>query len=178
MSFSEALLVGANVRNRLRIATLTPPLHSTVHDYLHRIPGKAKEGGSGFDSAARLQDLDGKRPEEEGKAAMLPRPRSHDGLHLHPVGGAAAPRQPGNHFRRELHGVEVPPAPLLCMIGQAAGTATFRARNIRTDMSQADLDPPLLQPKVNRFDSPGFINSQQSGIMRRECVHPGTLCRR
>jgi hypothetical protein len=44
----------------------------------------------------------------------------------------------------------------------------------RTAVSQG-FDLPLIAPKVNSIDSPGFIHSQQSGIVRRERVRPGTL---
>jgi hypothetical protein len=43
----------------------------------------------------------------------------------------------------------VPPAAFFRVIGKAAGLATFRAGNARTNVCQADFDSPLIKPKVN-----------------------------
>ena len=63
------------------------------------------------------------------------------------------------------------------MVGQAAANAAFRAGNARTDVRQADLDSPLVEPKVNSIDSPGVVEAQQPGVVRGMCVDPGNLRR-
>jgi hypothetical protein len=88
---------------------------------------------------------------------------------------ASASRKPGDQLRGELHGVEVPPPPLIGVIGESAGTATFRARDARTEVREPNLDSSLFEPKVNRVNPPRVIDPEQTGIMRRECFHPGTL---
>ena len=120
-----------------------------------------------------MKDFDGEGFEEQRETAVLSGPRRHDGLH--PVIRAAAPRQSGDQFRRELHRVEVPPTPLFRVIGQPAGLAAFRAENARANVRQPDFDSPLIEPKVNSIDSPGVVKAQETGIVRRRCVHSGNL---
>jgi hypothetical protein len=96
-----------------------------------------------------LKDFDGEGFEEQRETAVLSGPRRHDGLH--PVIRAAAPRQSGDQFRRELHRVEVPPTPLFRVIGQPAGLAAFRAGNTRADVRQPDFDSPLIVPNGESF---------------------------
>jgi hypothetical protein len=76
-----------------------------------------------------------------------------------------APRKTGDKLRDELHGVQMPPPALLTVIGQAAGSSTFRARNATADMREANLDTPLIDLKVHILHLPGFIDSQEAGIM-------------
>ena len=171
--FSKALLVDADVANGRRVTPLEAPFDGPIHDRLGRVPGKSKEGGSGFDGAARLQDFDRKGFEEQGETAVFPGPRRHD--RLHPVVRAAAPWQPGDQLCRELHCVEVPPAPLFRVNCKATGLAAFPAGHARTDVRQADFDSTLIEPKVNSIDSPGVIEAQKPGIVGGECIHPGNL---
>ena len=96
-----------------------------------------------------MKDFDGEGFEEQRETAVLSGPRRHDGLH--PVIRAAAPRQSGDQFRRELHRVEVPPTPLFRVIGQPAGLAAFRAGNTRADVRQPDFDSPLIVPNGESF---------------------------
>ena len=170
---AEALLVDTNVANGRHFTSLKPPFDGSIHDRLGRVPGEPEEGGGGLDRAGRLQDFDGKGFEEQGETAVLSGPRRHD--RLHPVLRAAAPRQSGDKLRRELHRVEVTPAPLFRVIGQAARLPAFRAENARADVHQADFDSPLVKPKVNTIDSPGVVQAQKSGIVGGKCVHPGNL---
>jgi len=141
------------------------------------MPSGVRKPSGGFDRAARLQDFDGKDFEEEGETAVLPGPGRHDRLHA--VVQAAASRQAGHQLRRELHRFEVPPAAFFCVIGKAAGLATFREGNARTNVCQADFNSPLIKPKANSIDSPGVVEAQKPGIVRGKCVHPHNLrCRR
>ena len=111
--------------------------------------------------------------EEEGETAVLPGPGRHDRLHA--VLRTSASWESGDQLRRELHGVEVPPSPLVGVIGKPAGNATFRARDARTEVREPNLDSPLFEPKVHRVNPPRVIDPEQSSIMRRECFHPRTL---
>jgi hypothetical protein len=79
---------------------------------------------------------------------------------------APAPRKAGDQLRRELHGVEVPPTPLVGMIGEAAGLATFGAEHARTDVRQPDLNSSILDLEVDRLHPPGVIEAKQTGVMR------------
>jgi hypothetical protein len=45
---------------------------------------------------------------------------------------ASASWESDDQLRRELHGVEVPPTPLIGVIGKPAGTAAFRATDAGT----------------------------------------------
>jgi len=89
--------------------------------------------------------------------------------------GASASRKPGDQLRGELHGVEVSPPPLIGVIGEPAGTATFRTIDARAEVREPNLDSSLFEPKVNRVNPPRVIDPEQTGMMRRECFHPGTL---
>jgi len=89
--------------------------------------------------------------------------------------GTAAARKADDELGDELHGVEVPPTALIGMISQAAGTPTFRATNLRTDMRETDLDTPFIELKVDILHLPGIIDSQKAGIMGSKCVHADTL---
>jgi hypothetical protein len=173
MPLPEALLVNAQVGDVRRFPTLQAPCDCAIHDGLHGIPGEAEQGGRGIHGAAGLQDFDGKGFEEEGESGVLACPWRHDRLHA--VLRTSASWESGDQLRRELHGVEVPPAPLVGVIGKTAGNATFRARDARTEVREPNLDSPLFEPKVNRVNPPRVIDPEQSSIMRRECFHPGTL---
>jgi hypothetical protein len=163
--FPKALLVDADVANRCCLASLKASFDGTIHDRLGRIPGESEEGGRGLDGAARLQDFDGEGFEEQGETAVLPSPWWHD--RLHSMVRAAAPRQPGDQLGRELHRVEVPPAPFFRVVGPTTGNAAFWAPNARTDVRQADFNSTLSEPKVNSIDSPGVVAGQKPGVVRR-----------
>lgn len=173
--FPKALLVDADVANGCCLASLKASFDGTIHDRLGRIPGESEEGGRGLDGAARLQNFDGEGFEEQGETTVLPSPWWHD--RLHSMVRAAALRQPSDQLRRELHRVEVPPAPLFRVVGQTTGNAAFRAGNARADVHKADFDSPLIEAEVNSIDSPGVVEAQQPGIVRGECVQPGNLRR-
>jgi hypothetical protein len=88
---------------------------------------------------------------------------------------APATGKPGDQFRRELHRVQVPPATLIGVIGQAAGPAAFGATHAGTDVGKADLDSSIPELEVDRLHAPGVIEAEQTGVVRRECFHPGNL---
>jgi len=69
----------------------------------------------------------------------------------------------------------MPPTSLGSMISETTGTATFWAKDVGTDVREADLDLPLFKPEVDSFNPPRFINPEQTGIMCIECFHPGNL---
>ena len=70
---------------------------------------------------------------------------------------APAPWRAGDQLRREPHRVHVPPAPLVGMIGEAAGPAALGAEHTKTDMLQTDLDSSVLDLDVDRLHPPGVI---------------------
>ena len=104
---------------------------------------------------------------------MLPGPWRHDGFDTVPRAPAAG--KAGVQLRRELRRVQVPPAPLVRMIGEAAGHAALGAYHARPDVGRADLDAPILDLEDNRLHPPGVIEAKQTGVMRLECVDFGTL---
>ena len=77
-----------------------------------------------------------------------------------------APGKAGDQLRRELHRVQMPPAPLVGMIGEATGLAAFGAEHARTDVRQPDLDSSILDLEVDRLHPPGVIEAKQTGVMR------------
>ena len=77
-----------------------------------------------------------------------------------------APGKAGDQLRREPHRVQMPPAPLVGMIGEAAGLAAFEAEHARTDVRQPDLDSSILDLEVDRLHPPGVIEAKQTGVMR------------
>jgi hypothetical protein len=131
---------------------------------LHGIPGEAEQGGRGIHGAAGLQDFNGKGFEEEGESGVLARPWRHDGLNA--MLPTPASRKAGDQLRRELHRVQIPPAPLVGMIGEAAGLAAFGAGHARTDVRLPDLDSSILDLEVDRLHPPGVIEAKQTGVMR------------
>jgi hypothetical protein len=174
--FTKALLIDPDVGNRLQLASLKAPFDCPIHDLLGRVPGQSDEGSGSIDGTVGLQDFDREGVEEQGETAVLSGPRRHD--RLHPVVRAAAPTQPGDQLRRELHRVAMPPALLVRVIGKAAGLVAFRAGNARTNVRQADFDSPLIKAKVNSIDSPGVVEAQKPGIVPGKCVNPRNLRRR
>ncbi len=103
----------------------------------------------------------------------LPGPWRRDGFDT--VLRAPAAGKAGDQLRRELHRVQVSPAPLVRVIGEAAGHSALGADHARTDVGKADLDAPILDLEVNRLHPPGVIEAKQTGVMRLKCVHFGTL---
>ena len=95
---------------------------------------------------------------------MLARPWRHDGLNA--MLPTPAPGKAGDQLRRELPRVQVPPTPLVGMIGEAAGPAALGAEHARADVRQADLDSSSLDLEVNRLHPPGVIEAEQTGVMR------------
>lgn len=85
----------------------------------------------------------------------------------------SAPRQVGDQIRGELRRVQVPAAILMRMVGEAAGTPTFRAGHPGSDMGEPVLVSSLFNLEINRFDPPRFIRAEQSRIVFRKCFHPG-----
>ena len=79
---------------------------------------------------------------------------------------APAPGKAGDPLRRELHRVQMPPAPLVGMIGEAAGLTAIGEEHVGTDMRQADLVSSILDPEVDRLHPPGVIEAKQTGVMR------------
>ena len=103
----------------------------------------------------------------------LPGPWRRDGFDT--VLRAPAAGKAGDQLRRELHRVQVSPAPLVRVIGEAAGHSALGADHARTDVGKADLDAPILDLEVNRLHPPRVIEAKQTGVMRLKCVHFGTL---
>jgi hypothetical protein len=79
--------------------------------------------------------------------------------------GTPAAGKTSDNLRDELHGVEMPPPSLFGVISQSAGSSTLRAGNATADMSEANLDTPLIDLKVHVLHLPGFIDSEEAGIM-------------
>ena len=88
---------------------------------------------------------------------------------------APAPGKAGEQFRRESHRVQMPPTPLVGMIGEAAGPAAFGTEHARTDVRQADLDSSILDLEVDSLHPPGVVEAEQTGVMRGECFRLRTL---
>jgi hypothetical protein len=42
-------------------------------------------------------------------------------------------------------------------------------------MRKADLDSSILELEVAQLHTPGVIEAEQTGVVRRECFHPGNL---
>ena len=103
-----------------------------MEDFFHGQLGEAEQGGRRLHGPAGLQDFDGKGLKEQGESGVLPCPRRHNGLNA--MLRAPAPGKAGDQFRRELHRVQTPPAPLVAMIGKAAGPAAFGTEYARTDV--------------------------------------------
>jgi hypothetical protein len=135
----------------------------SVHDRLHRIPRKVEHRCGGIDGAAGLKNLDSEGFKEKGESGMLRRPRWYD--RLHPMLGTPAAGKTSDNLRDELHGVQMPPPSLFGVISQPAGSSTLRAGNATADMSEANLDAPLIDLKVHVLHLPGFIDSEEAGIM-------------
>jgi hypothetical protein len=169
----EALLVDADVLDGRGLAALEAACHGAVHDRLHGIPGEPEQRSRRFHGAARLQNFDSECLEEEREPRVLPGPWRHDGFDT--VLRAPAPGEAGDQLRRELHRVQVSPAPLVRVIGEAAGHAALGADHARPDVGKVDLDAPILDLEVNRLHPPGVIEAKQTGVMRLKCVHFGTL---
>ena len=150
-----------NVR---RLPTLEVSCGCAIHDGLHGIPGEAKQDGRGIHASAGLQDFDGKGCEDEGESRVLACPWRHDGFHA--MLPTPAPGKAGDQLRRLLHRVQMPPAPLVGMIGKAAGLTAIGAEHAGTDMRQADLDSSILDLEVDRLHPPGVIEAKQTGVMR------------
>ena len=153
--------------------TLAAASHRPIHDRLDGIPGEAKQGSRRFHGAAGLQNLDSEGLEEQGESGVLTGPWRHDGFDT--VLRASASGKTGDQLRHELHGVQVPPAPLVRMIGEAAGHAALGADHASTDARQRDLDAAVLDLEVNRLHPPGVIEAEQTGVMRLKGVHGRTL---
>ena len=94
---------------------------------------------------------------------------------LHPVLRTPAARKTSDDLGYKLHGVEIPPPSLFGVLGQPTGSSAFRTGNATINMSKPNPDPPLIDLKVHVLHLPGFIDSQEAGIMRREYVHGHTL---
>ena len=110
---------------------------------------KDESPGCGLHGAAGLKDLDGEGLEEEGEARVLSRPRRLD--RFRPMLRATATGKTGDQFRRELRRVQVPPSPLIGVIGQAAVPAAFGAHRAGTDVEKADLDSSIPELEVDRL---------------------------
>ena len=169
----EALLVDADALDGRGLATLEAACHGAVHDRLRCIPGEPEQRSRRFHRTASLKNFDREVLEEEREARVLPGPWRHDGFDT--VLRAPAPGEAGDKLRRELHRVQVSPAPLVRVIGEAAGHSALGADHARTDVGKADLDAPILDLEVNRLHPPGVIEAKQTGVMRLKCVHFGTL---
>ena len=160
----EALFVDADVLDGRRSATLESSLDGPIHNRLHGIPGEAEKGRRRFHGPAGLQDFDSKRLEEQGESGVLSCPGRHDGLDA--MLRAPASGKAGDQLRRELHRVQVPPTPLVGVIGEAAGPAALGAEHAGADVRQADFDSSILDLEVDRLHPPGVIEAEQTGVMR------------
>jgi hypothetical protein len=163
----ETLLVDADVLDGRCIASIAAACHNAVHDRLHRIRGGPEQRCRRFHAAAHLQNFDSEDLKEERQATVLPSPWRHDGFDT--VLRAPAPANAGNQFRRELHRVQVPPAPLVLVIGEAAGHAALGSDHASPDVEKADLDAPILELGVNRPQPPGAIEAKQTGVTQLKC---------
>ena len=163
MPSSKALFINPEMWNRRCLTPLQAPLDSSVHDRLEGIPREAQDGSSVFAVAAGLQDFDGKGFEEEGESTKFFSPRRSDSSYF--VLWVAASRESGYQFRRELHGVEVPPTAFIGMISRPTVAAAFRTWDARADVLQADFDSAILEPQVNRLNPPGVVGPQKSGAV-------------
>jgi hypothetical protein len=140
---------------------------------LHGIPGEAEQGRRSAHRAAGLKDFDSEGFKEKGETGVLASPGRNDCLHA--MLRTSASRKAGDQLRRELHGVEMTPTSFFGMIRKATGTATFQAGDAGANMHEPNLDSPFFEPKVHGVNPPGVVQPEQSGIMRRECFHPGNL---
>ena len=147
--------------------------HGAVRDRLHWIPGDTEQRNCCFHGAASLTNCDAEVLDKEGKSRVCTGPRRRDCFNsvlLAPAAGKARCQ-----LRREMHRVQVPPAPLVRMIGEAANHAALGALNTRPPVGKAALKAPILDLKVNRLHPPGVIEANQTGVMRLECVNVGNL---
>ena len=94
----------------------------------------------------------------------LPGPWRRDGFDT--VLRAPSAGKAGDQLRRELHRVQVSPAPLVRVISEAASHAALGAEHARADVRQADLDSSILDLEVDRLHPPGVIEAKQTGVMR------------
>ncbi len=123
----------------------------------------AEKGRRRFHGPAGLQDFDSKRLEEEREARVLPGLWRHDGFDT--VLRAPAAGKAGDQLRRELHRVQVSPAPLVRVISEAAGHFALGADHARANVGEADLDSSILNMEVDRFHPPRAIEAEQTGVM-------------
>ncbi|MEI8318394.1 MAG: hypothetical protein WCH79_10660 [Planctomycetia bacterium] len=173
LSSPEALFVDADVVDGRSFPTLEAASHRPIHDRLDGIPAEAKHGSRRFHGAAGLQNFDGRSLEEPGESGVLTGPWRHDGLDT--VLRASVLGNTGDQLRHEQLGVQVPPASLVRMIGEAACDAALWADHASTDVRQANLNAAVLDLEVNRLHPPGGIEAEQTGVMRLKGVHGRTL---
>src|SRR6266849_6662816 len=94
---------------------------------------------------------------------------------LDPVLRAADAWKPGDQFGSELHGVEMPPATFLGVVGDAALAAALRTSDRPAAVDQADLYPLLLHFEVHRLHPPGVVEAEQSSVVFAKRFHASFL---
>ncbi|MEI8368927.1 MAG: hypothetical protein WCJ31_10900 [Planctomycetia bacterium] len=173
LSASVGLAVDADMLGERGLAAHEGACHGAVRDRLHCIPGDTDQRSCNFHRAASLKNFDGEVLDKEAKSRVCSGPwrqNCFDSVFRVPAAAKA-----GDQLRRERHRVQVPPAPLGRMIGEAAKHAALGALNTKPTVGKADLEAPILDLKVNRLHPLGVIEANQTGVMRLECVNVGTL---
>ena len=56
--------------------------------------------------------------------------------------------------------------------GVLRGTGTFPETG---GLRKADLDSSILELEVDRLHMPGVIETEPTGVVRRQCIYPGNL---
>jgi hypothetical protein len=110
-----------------------------------------------------LKDFDDKGFEEQREPGMFCSLWRND--RLHPVLRTPAARKTGDDLGNKLHGVQMPPPSVFGVIGQPTGSSAFRAGNATTNMSELNLNPPLIDLKAHVLHPRGFIDSEEAGII-------------
>src|ERR1700734_3349334 len=77
----------------------------------------------------------------------------------------------GRDLGLELHGVEVPPVPLLAGVVPRAGSSALRAGQGNANMPKRDFNSLLVGFQSNTFDPPGRVQAQQQAVVFGEFAH-------
>ena len=92
-----------------------------------------------------------------------------------PQSASHGPRIPSLEEAIDARRLDMPPEPLVGMIGEAAGAAALGVEHAGTDVRKVHLDSPILSLEVNKLRPPSVIEAEQTRTMRLKCVHFGTL---
>ena len=162
MALAEALLVDAQVGNRLCRATFEPTLHGAFQDAVNLVPAQRQQLGDAL-LAGFLQPRDRESFKQRGEAAGSLGPgQSHD---ARPVLGAVAARRPGVQDRAVLTGVEVTPAAFGLMIVECAHGAALAARPADLlVVFEEDVDFAVGSAQLHSRDFPGTFDAQNLAV--------------